>query len=85
MNQTINKLRNDRDRVLRAIAKAPDVSNALILCTIVQALTRFTCHIITTAEKENRRVTPHEQCHIDAWAAALKSIAKDLDMFTTGK
>ena len=83
-DETVDKLHADRDRVLNAIATAPDVSNSLILYRLVQTLIRSTCHIVATAEKENRHLTPYEQGRMDGWVATLKSIAKDLDTFTTG-
>lgn len=85
MNQTVNRLRDDRDRVLHTITEATDSTNFVVLYTLVQTLTRSISHIIVTAEKENRNVTPYEQGHIDAWVTTLKSIAKNLDAFTTGR
>ena len=83
-DETVARLHADRDRVLNAIVTAPDVSNSLILYRLVQTLTRSVIHIIVTAENESRDLTPYEEGHVVAWTATLKSIAKDLDVFTKG-
>ena len=82
-DETVYNLRADRDRVLHKIATAPDVSNSLILYTLVQTLTRSSQHIIVTAENESRGLTSYEEGHVVAWTATLKRIAKDLEVFTT--
>lgn len=85
MSKTVKRLRADRDRVLNAITEAPDVSNSLILYTLVKTLTRSVQHIIVTADNEKRGLTPYEEGHVLAWTAVLKQIAKDLDVSQRGR
>lgn len=82
-DETVARLRADRDRVLHKIAKTPAEDNSRILYTLVQTLTRSIQHIIVTAENEKREQTQYEEGHVVAWTATLKRIAKDLDVFTT--
>lgn len=84
MSQTINELQADRDRVLHAIAKTPAVTNSRVLYALVETLASSSIHFIALAESRGRELTEYEKGHVDALTATLKSIAKDLDVFTTG-
>lgn len=85
MNDTVNRLRADRDRVLHKIATAPAVSNSRTMHTLVETLTRSIRHIIVTAEKRDRELTPYEQGHVIAWTSTLRMIEQDLDALKKGK
>lgn len=84
-DETVARLHSDRDRVLHKIAKTPAEDNSRIVYTLVQTLTRCIQHVLVTAENESRGLTPYEEGHVVAWTATLKSIAKDLDVFTAGQ
>lgn len=85
MNQAINRLHADRDRVLHAITGAPDSANFLVLYTRVKTLTRSIQHIIVTAENEKREQTQYEEGHITAWTSTLRTIEQNLDALKKGK
>ncbi|WP_347031742.1 hypothetical protein [Brevibacterium paucivorans] len=84
-DETVDKLRADRDRVLHKIAKTPAEDNSRILYTLVKTLTRSIQHIIVTAENEKREQTQYEGGHITAWTSTLRTIEQDLDALKKGK